>query len=517
MPYVSRRFLKENNAMREKISFILVAALFLSCAQKEGPHTKKAITVKGDVSAIVESKNITRTVVQGELLGNADIIRVPQDGYLEMTIGKDTVAVNGNSKINVSSSYRDQSIPVRAILGYGKAFFMIENLESTPKEFYVRSKYALGLSKKGCFSIEKNDRETTFRNLSGTLLVKDETGQEVKIGPGNNFVFYRDASRSLTYRISRAEIDALKKWAGQDRVARHMMDISKSSAPYFVSAPVSYCFVNTPYLYAAAAQDPDGGAIAYSLKEAPRGMKIDSLTGAVLWRPDTAGTFKVIVAAADNNNDSTEQAFSVRVKDPKAKGVVLASFALEPAIAKTGAKIIFNAQSSRGQGKLAFRWDFDGNGAWDSDFSNEPVITHVFDKSGVFMVKLEAKNDSGLVDSASGPVTINNPPEAKLSVFPESGDTATVFEIRAQDSVDPDNTALLYRFDINGDGKWDLPDSAGFTPDPRATYKYARNGNYKIIVEVKDAMTQTARASAMVAVNTLKNSAPASVSVPSVH
>ena len=67
--------------------------------------------------------------------------------------------------------------------------------------------------------------------------------------------------------------------------------------------------------YRAAAEDPDGDSLTYSLVSAPRGMAIDARTGAITWQytREEAGTHDVEVVAQDPEGLRTFQKYSLSV------------------------------------------------------------------------------------------------------------------------------------------------------------------------------------------------------------
>ncbi len=84
--------------------------------------------------------------------------------------------------------------------------------------------------------------------------------------------------------------------------------------PYFASIPTTRATVSRPWSYTPIAEDGNGDAVTYSLLVAPSGM---SLAGNVLsWTPATAGTYDVVLRAADGRGGSSRQSFSVNVVDP---------------------------------------------------------------------------------------------------------------------------------------------------------------------------------------------------------
>lgn len=73
------------------------------------------------------------------------------------------------------------------------------------------------------------------------------------------------------------------------------------------------------YFYNAEAIDPDGGPVAYRLVDSPGGIappagaEINPETGALLWTPDTEGTFPFTIEASDVDGNIALQTFDVEV------------------------------------------------------------------------------------------------------------------------------------------------------------------------------------------------------------
>jgi len=80
-----------------------------------------------------------------------------------------------------------------------------------------------------------------------------------------------------------------------------------------------------------------------------------------------------------------------------------------PYIADEGSEIIFDASASSDPdcNALHYRWDFDNNGTWDTDWSSEPTATYTWGDDYTGTVRLEV-SDGALTDSATASVTVNN-------------------------------------------------------------------------------------------------------------
>ena len=73
------------------------------------------------------------------------------------------------------------------------------------------------------------------------------------------------------------------------------------------------------------------------------------------------------------------------------------------------------------EGPLSFRWDFETDDSFDTQFSSVAQIVHVFGKAGTFIVTLEVKDDKGQVKSNSKNVVVNKSnlsPGVPVIIFP---------------------------------------------------------------------------------------------------
>jgi hypothetical protein len=88
-----------------------------------------------------------------------------------------------------------------------------------------------------------------------------------------------------------------------------------NAPPSFVSIPQRE-FRGATYTYRAAANDPDGDVLTYSLASAPEGMTIDAKTGVITWQitESAAGTHKIELAARDTEGGQATQEYSLGIK-----------------------------------------------------------------------------------------------------------------------------------------------------------------------------------------------------------
>lgn len=73
---------------------------------------------------------------------------------------------------------------------------------------------------------------------------------------------------------------------------------------------------------------------------------------------------------------------------------------------------------------LRVRWDFDGNGTFDTDWSTTKTVTHQFAASGSYWTELQLKNTRGMVTSRSKPVTVGAP----INVYSQNFDNLITYQ-----------------------------------------------------------------------------------------
>lgn len=85
-----------------------------------------------------------------------------------------------------------------------------------------------------------------------------------------------------------------------------------------------------------------------------------------------------------------------------------------PGTGNTDTTFVFDASTSTDPvepiGLLQFRWDLDGNSAWDTGWSVNSSISHRFTAPGSYSVKLQVRNTAGLLSQANLTVVVVSPP-----------------------------------------------------------------------------------------------------------
>ena len=145
---------------------------------------------------------------------------------------------------------------------------------------------------------------------------------------------------------------------------------------------------------------------------------------------------------------------------------------------------------------LSYAFDF-GDGTTVAPQA-QSTFSHTYLNSGVYTVRVTARNTSGVTGTASGTVTVNAPPPpvlpptAMLTVTPADGVAPLLVTADASASNDPQGAALTYAFDF-GDGTV-LPAQTA----PTATHEYQSQGTFSATVTVTSASGLTSVASTTV-------------------
>jgi len=160
----------------------------------------------------------------------------------------------------------------------------------------------------------------------------------------------------------------------------------------------------------------------------------------------------------------------------------------------------FNAHDSQNPNApdedLQNRWDFNGDGIFDTEFSFNKGIEHQYTEPGHYAVILEVINSEGWTDFDIKNVVVyadSIPPTASFFATPDSSSVNTIFFFDAGGSSDQYTPLeeIQFRWDWQNDGIWDTP----FTNDTCIYHKYDVSGVYDVMLEVRNNFSLTDTAS----------------------
>jgi PKD repeat protein len=153
-----------------------------------------------------------------------------------------------------------------------------------------------------------------------------------------------------------------------------------------------------------------------------------------------------------------------------------ASFSANPPGGGKGVEIIFDASASEdGDGTIQlFQWDFGDGGEAEGK-----VVTYRYERPGTFTVTLTVTDNRQSKTSSTRQIKIENtiPPVAHINIYPQEGNTDTLFEFNGSTSGDHDGRIQSFVWEF-GDGST--------ANGPRVTHKFSQKGDFFVRLTVTD-------------------------------
>jgi len=157
------------------------------------------------------------------------------------------------------------------------------------------------------------------------------------------------------------------------------------------------------------------------------------------------GSYTVVVTGTDGTLSHTASiAVTVAATGPTAR------FTFAPPSPKVNNSVAFDASSSTDgdpSATLQARWDWEGDGVWDTPWSSTLTIEHVFTTAGAYLVKLEVLDSHGLTSGIGQWVAVQNPPGGdksppQVSILSPPNDTVIASENVTVTGVASDDVAI---------------------------------------------------------------------------
>ncbi len=141
-------------------------------------------------------------------------------------------------------------------------------------------------------------------------------------------------------------------------------------------------------------------------------------------------------------------------------------------------------------GDLEYRWDYEGDGDWDTIFGKYSSIMNVYDRPGTYYPRVEVRKirtaDRDTVQGAEMTIEVvdNSAPEGFIEISPEKecfvGDTAQILaKVYDQET---NSAQLQVRFDFDDDGIWDTKMSHAKS----YSYTFPTPGEHTIKMQIID-------------------------------
>lgn len=155
-----------------------------------------------------------------------------------------------------------------------------------------------------------------------------------------------------------------------------------------------------------------------------------------------------------------------------------------PIIGYVNETIIFYAYYSEDRDGyiVGYRWDFDNNGVYDTDWIGDILINYSFSEPGNYTVRLQVEDDDGAITTASHNITIiilEPPLQLPVAIIngPYLAYVNENISFNCNESYDLDGTIINYTWYF-GDG------NISFVQNP--VHSYSEPSNYTVILRVTD-------------------------------
>src|SRR3989441_6036015 len=152
-----------------------------------------------------------------------------------------------------------------------------------------------------------------------------------------------------------------------------------------------------------------------------------STTKTASHRYSTAGNKTAVVEAIDSGGLTSTRSHVVQVTSspppppppPPPNAPPTADFTWTPTSGDTTTVFTFSAQVTDDHdppGSIQVRWDWNGDGTWDTSWSTTKTATQTFGSAGAYTVVVQAQDSGGLTGTMSHAVTVSAPPPPRLPV-----------------------------------------------------------------------------------------------------
>lgn len=454
------------------------------------------------------------------VIGNAGLIRANQSTPLlssQFLQAGDRISVSGNSKVKVfyknghslylnqntivsfgaanEISSTDLQVPVTIVKG--EVLCTHEDTSTFSGTYFFTTPQGAVTVSDADISIRYDDTSNVLSiiGLSGSSEIEPREGEKTHLQTCNLFVIENDLPGQIS-ETTEQDIVYLKMWVGSSVIDELLQKNGciqntpeeKNLPPEWKTTPVDACLMGELFVDTVKASDPEGRLVMYSVVNGPENMKIDSISGIISFRPAKTGKVAITLRATDIDSQISEMEYSLTVSSE------LAAIIEAPRIVMPGEQFSIRVYSRHAdKKKLTCRFDLDDDGKFElpdsGKFSSSLSTKYSFKKKGEYRITAELRDNSGQHVTAKRLIIVGDPPEAILKVTPSFGTINTSFQLDASESIDSQDSSkkmLIVRFDIDGDGIWDLPAEGDFTREKTVPYTFKEPGKYRVVLQVND-------------------------------
>jgi len=471
---------------------IALFAMLVVCTKKDSVSYFKVDEIKGDATLVRSGES--KSVDPDMNLKTHDAIVVGDNSAV--TIGLNdgsSLYIGANTSIKVTGVRHEIDKPTVCALTLenGDIYVLKENNDSCSVEI-GSANGVVKLSSGGmliAFVKDLSQLSVSVLNDSARVTI---AGVSVTVPACTNQSFTSGKQDQLG-PIAESQLIELKQWIPAVIVDAALKKSGCSASepvvqqlvPEWIKSPKEICASGTLFIDTVKAIDPERGTITYSLIKGPAGLTIGAQTGVIRFNPKTAGTFDISIDAIDSDSMKTSLNYSLTVTEDL--GVLLNV----PKLISVNQMVTISAspvRSAKVKGTFKYRFDCDGDGIFEAPSEGYGDVSHVsyqYSKEGSYKVKVEIKNTKGITATAVKTVSVQAPPRAVLRITPSFGKVGADFLLDATGSSDNqgNNDSLVVRFDVDGDGTWDIPSETGYLKEKKVAWAWQASGKYKVTVE----------------------------------
>ncbi len=211
-------------------------------------------------------------------------------------------------------------------------------------------------------------------------------------------------------------------------------------------------------LDATESTDPDGEIVLVEWDFGGDGEFDQSGTQLTVNRSYTGdGVFHPVVRLTDNNGGVSKSSPATVTVGVQAGSPPLALLSADPQFGPAPLLVSLDGSGSTDPDNdiVLAEFDFENDGSWDAQDTDDFVVTHEYPNDGVYEVLLRITDSYGHRDTSSVlliTVSSGTPPTAFYQAASLSGNAPFDVVVDASGSTDPDGAIALYEWDADGDG-----------------------------------------------------------------
>ncbi len=199
-----------------------------------------------------------------------------------------------------------------------------------------------------------------------------------------------------------------------------------------------------------------------------------------------AGYYDVTLQVLDQAGNTTTSTKTIKIVNSTAPTPI---FTVDKVKAPVNSVLAFNTSLSTDNqypsNMLLYRFDWDGDGHYDTPYDDKTRWNHMFSEIGTQTVKMEASDPEGNTARAKILIEVleDAPPKARVQVNRQKG---TLFYFTAGESSDDFTERLKYRWDFDYQGETDLVWNTQWSGSALISYNYQTAGKKRVRVQVQD-------------------------------